>query len=203
MAALIRISDTPVILAVDDMPIQGVVVKGCLPNYKVFTAKSAKEALDFLGNAFADLVLLDIEMPEMNGIEMFGKMRETPDFRSIPVVFVTSAAEKERVRTVLVMGAKDFIVKPFTPANLQEKVRNVLGKATEDQAVIFLRGRMKTVIEHCERGNIAAAENTLGMVSPDVFNRGLILKLNRVLTALHNRNFNGAKALAGEILKEL
>jgi CheY-like chemotaxis protein len=75
-----------------------------------------------------DLILLDIEMPEVSGFEYMEQLRQTPQYRDIPVIFVSSHATREFFTQAISSGAKDFIVKPVSPEILIEKIYIALGE---------------------------------------------------------------------------
>lgn len=72
------------------------------------------------------IVLLDWNMPRMTGIELLKKIRRDTEFSELPVLMVTAEAEKEQVIDAVLSGATDYIVKPFTPAVLESKVKALL-----------------------------------------------------------------------------
>ena len=89
-------------------------------DYDVLLANSGVEALVKLKNERIDLVLLDIDMPEMNGIETFERMK---DFAAgIPVIFLTASGLEEDVHNAIKLGAVNYLKKPFRP---QELIRRV------------------------------------------------------------------------------
>ena len=84
-------------------------------------------ALKILAKFNVDLVLLDIHMPVMDGYETIKEIKKTPKLKDIPVIFLTSQGNEESLVYGFELGAKDYIVKPFTPAVLKEKLEDVLG----------------------------------------------------------------------------
>ncbi|MDR1931882.1 MAG: response regulator [Spirochaetales bacterium] len=117
-----------VILAVDDIiPSLNVIRKVLEDTFDVCLAKSIDMASMILKSNKVDLILLDIEMPEMSGFEYLKHLRQTPQYRDIPVIFVTSHATKEFIVQAMNSGAKDFIVKPVNPDTLTEKIYAALG----------------------------------------------------------------------------
>ncbi len=81
--------------------------------WKVLTAKDGIDALDRLGESRPELIVLDIEMPRMNGVEFLGALKAQVGFEDIPVVMLTSrTATKHRVKAKA-LGAKGFVVKPY------------------------------------------------------------------------------------------
>jgi CheY-like chemotaxis protein len=101
------------ILAVDDTAFFLTVLKTTLQDteYKLTCVRSGEDALKFLEKRSTDLLLLDIEMPEMNGYELAAKLRESG--QKAPIIFLTGNAKKENVTKALAAGAADFIVKPI------------------------------------------------------------------------------------------
>ncbi|MDR2491991.1 MAG: response regulator [Coriobacteriales bacterium] len=94
--------------------------------YDVYTVPSAKKMLDLLDKLQPDLILLDIEMPEMNGYEAIKKLKSDPRFADIPVVFLTARADEGSEMEGLSLGAVDYIYKPFSGPLLIQRIRNHL-----------------------------------------------------------------------------
>ena len=69
-----------------------------------------------------NLVMLDVNMPEMGGLEVLKAVRSDPNSKNIPIVMCTSVADKEQVMEAIKSGASNYVVKPFTPEDLQKKV---------------------------------------------------------------------------------
>lgn len=95
--------------------------------YNVLLAESGREALDMLKSEKVDLILLDIAMPGMNGIETFERIKESG--LEIPVIFLTASGHEDNVMTAIRMGAVNYLKKPFMPKNLLERVEKELEKA--------------------------------------------------------------------------
>lgn len=115
------------ILVVDDLPQNLSLVSGILePHYTVKLAPSGAKALSILAAHKIDLVLLDIMMPEMDGYEVCRRIKEHPEQRDTPVIFVTTLDEKEGSEDWRSMGAIDFITKPIEPEEFLLKVRSAL-----------------------------------------------------------------------------
>lgn len=94
--------------------------------YDVLLADSGVRALHILKNQKVDLVLLDIDMPLMNGIETFEHMKEFA--ADIPVIFLTASGEVEDVVGALLLGAADYLKKPYKPQELLKRVAQELEK---------------------------------------------------------------------------
>lgn len=113
------------ILIVDDVASNIAILHEFLQDdYKIKAAKSAKEALSVLqGDDKIDLILLDIEMPEMDGYELCKILKNDSLTNSIPVIFVTARAEIEDEEYGFNLGAVDYIVKPFHPSIVKMRVK--------------------------------------------------------------------------------
>lgn len=96
-------------------------------SYDVITANSGAKCLDILrSGAIVDLVLLDIEMPVMNGFQTFKYILN--EFSNVPVIFLTASGDKDDVLEVMRMGAVGYVKKPFRPEDLLERVTKVFEK---------------------------------------------------------------------------
>jgi putative two-component system response regulator len=119
-----------IVLAVDDMPLNLAAIRTILrDDFDVRPAKSAGTALVMLNTIKADLLLVDIEMPEMSGFEFADRLRnnaEHPEQKDIPVIFVTSHEAPDIVEQALTCGI-GYVLKPIIPQVLLEKVRMALG----------------------------------------------------------------------------
>ena len=120
-----------IILVVDDSSANLQLCKGLLSDeYDVRLAKSGKMTLAALARVRPDLILLDIEMPDITGFEVMNEINKNPQLTGIPVIFVTSHASEKLITKAVDHGAVDYIVKPFIPDILHAKIKSVL-KAKE------------------------------------------------------------------------
>lgn len=115
------------ILAVDDVSMNLIIIKNLLSEYfDVRVAKSGELALSILNKVNVDLILLDIEMPEMSGFEFLELFRKKPETKDIPVICVTSHAEWSVINKAIKAGVRDYIVRPMDTVVLKEKVFTAL-----------------------------------------------------------------------------
>lgn len=122
------------ILIVDDSPVMRAFIKRVLNVSGVVADKPleaghGKQALEVLRAFPVDLVLSDINMPEMNGEELMRAMQEDEALRNIPVIVISTDARLDRVEQMMGMGARGYITKPFTPERLRTELDRVLGVA--------------------------------------------------------------------------
>ncbi|MDR3278956.1 MAG: response regulator [Synergistaceae bacterium] len=125
-------SDRKIILLVDDNATNLTAGKNILKDqYKVYPTPSAEIMFDLIENIIPDLILLDIEMPEMNGYEAIKKLKGNPKWREIPVMFLTSKSDEGSELEGLSLGAIDYVAKPFSAPLLFKRIENHL--LTESQ----------------------------------------------------------------------
>jgi len=114
---------TKKILALDDMPEVLTFIKNALKHhYKVLAAANASTATYIIEAQKPDLFILDIDMPDMNGLEFAELIRGTPEFIKTPIIFLTGNATREHALKAIKVGANDFIIKPTTYEYLLNKV---------------------------------------------------------------------------------
>ncbi|MFA5182567.1 MAG: response regulator [Syntrophales bacterium] len=94
---------------------------------KCYEAQNGREALEVMAGNWVDIILSDINMPEMNGIEFLKALRSDPLYKEIPVVFISTEANTERIKESVLLGASGFLKKPFLPEELRKLLYNVLG----------------------------------------------------------------------------
>lgn len=95
--------------------------------FEVISAANGAEAMKKLESAKPDLMLLDIIMPYMDGLEVLKKIKENPELKSIPIILLTNLSQKEEIDKGLGLGANDYLIKShFTPSEVLEKVKNYL-----------------------------------------------------------------------------
>ncbi|MCL2637686.1 MAG: response regulator [Oscillospiraceae bacterium] len=93
-------------------------------DFRVLTMPSAEKLFKLLEKKKPDLILLDIEMPEMDGFEAIAKLSENPDWQSIPVVFLTGRSDEECEIKARETRALGILKKPFSPRELISSVKN-------------------------------------------------------------------------------
>lgn len=133
-------SDTdgkPTILIVDDTPTNIQLLAEVLrSDYQVKVAGGGKFALDVIARQGPpDLILLDVMMPDMNGIEVLRRLRDNEQMRNIPVILVSADATEETQLMGLSDGADDYLVKPVQPRILRVRVRNLLLRQQTEKAL--------------------------------------------------------------------
>jgi len=115
------------IFLVDDIDIHLMVAEIVLEGtYKTYTIPSAAEMFKLLEEITPDLILLDIDMPTMDGFEAMSILKTKPKTRDIPVIFLSSHTEATAKSMGFSLGAADFLIKPYDPALLVERIEKQL-----------------------------------------------------------------------------
>lgn len=151
------------ILIVDDSPSVLKILNDALrAEYQISVTTSGKDALDVAAAQHPDLILLDIKMPDMDGYEVCRRLKQSPETRDIPILFVTVLNETEDEAKGLEMGAVDYITKPIAPAVVQARVRaHMRLKRHQDHLEELVRERTRELVEaraRAEEANRAQGE---------------------------------------------
>jgi len=117
------------ILCVDDSPTMRRIVINSLKRIgyaEIIEAGNGLEAIDMLKAEGADFIITDWNMPEMNGLDFVKVVRDTDAWKQIPILMVTTRSVQGDVIEAMKAGVNSYIVKPFTPPVLKEKIESVL-----------------------------------------------------------------------------
>ena len=116
------------ILLVDDTEDILLVVSRRLKSwgYEALTASSGEEGLKIAEERLPDLILLDIMMPKMKGRDVCARLKADPKTAKIPVIFLTALGLADHIKAGMDLGAEDYIIKPFEPAELKKRIAVVL-----------------------------------------------------------------------------
>lgn len=115
--------------------------------WKTAQVYDGAEGLEKIRSLRPDLVILDIMLPGMDGLEIYHAMKENPMTEGIPVLFLTARAQLEDRLAGLQMGADDYMTKPFSPRELTLRVRNILSRANAGAAARLLVRRGPLVLD--------------------------------------------------------
>ena len=127
-----------ILIAEDNPDMRTLLARLVGKEFRVRLARNGAEALEALHERAPDLVLSDVMMPEMSGTELCRTIKSDPSTRSIPIVLVTSKAEREMKIEALEIGADDYVTKPFHPRELMARVRSLV-RVTELQKQLQTR----------------------------------------------------------------
>jgi two-component system KDP operon response regulator KdpE len=153
-----------VVLVVDDEPQIRRVVRNALPNSRVLEASTAREAIDLAAAERPSLVILDLGLPDAPGIDV---CREIRSWSSMPILVLSARHSDDEKVALLDAGADDYITKPFSPTELQARVRAVLRRARQPAGV-------------GESATITIGELVIDPVKPGVRKAGENIHLTRL-----------------------
>jgi DNA-binding response OmpR family regulator len=94
--------------------------------HEVFAASNGEEALNMVKQVMPDIILMDVRMPKMTGYEACAAMKADPTVAHIPVVFLSAKGQESEVQTGIEAGAVEYILKPFAPDQLTDRVKVLL-----------------------------------------------------------------------------
>lgn len=145
--------------------------KDLAPEVEIIEAANGQEALDRCAESIPDLIILDVNMPVMNGEECLEKLRSQEETKNIPVVMLTTESEKSLVVKVLQLGVQQYIIKPFEKQEFLDKVGGVVAKlgpgvvGVEAKAIEAPSGDYMIVLEDKENITKMIAEAVTGTFS--------------------------------------
>ena len=123
------------VLVADDEPHIGRIIKMKLEQgpFRVTLAYDGREALEVLEReADIGLVLLDLMMPQLSGLDVLAHIRADPRWRDLPCIILTAAGQEQQHRQAMELGASEFLTKPFSPKKLYARTAELAGIATEE-----------------------------------------------------------------------
>ena len=94
---------------------------------KCLEANNGKEAMDLLSTNWIDIIISDINMPEVNGLELLDQLKKNDTLKEIPVIMITTEGSSERMQEAFKRGAKGFVKKPFLPDEIKKVLYDVIG----------------------------------------------------------------------------
>lgn len=166
------------ILLVDDKPANLLALESLLESQelKIFKAQSGNEALGLLLEHDFGLVLLDVQMPDMDGFETAELMRSNEKTRNIPIIFVTAISkEKQHIFKGYESGAVDYLFKPLDPHVLKSKVRVFLDLHLQKQCIEKSNRQLEATVEMLNEANLKILQQQQSVIEEERLN--LLLQL--------------------------
>jgi two-component system chemotaxis response regulator CheY len=117
------------VLVIDDSATMRKIIKDSLSkigNFEIVESENCDDGLQQLANTSVNLILVDWNMPGMSGIDFTKAVRSSPALAKIPIIMITSNAEKQHVLSAVTAGVNDYIMKPFTADVFAQKISNVV-----------------------------------------------------------------------------
>jgi putative two-component system response regulator len=115
--------------------------------YTVYPIPSGEQAFVILKKVTPDLILLDIEMPGLDGYDVIKRLKQTPETKEIPVIFLTSRTDPGNELEGLNLGAVDYITKPFSPILLVQRIENHLLISSQKKELSKNNKNLQNIVE--------------------------------------------------------
>jgi two-component system sensor histidine kinase/response regulator len=162
------------ILIVDDNPMNVLLTAAILKNsgYETITADSGFKAISLLENSIPSLILLDVMMPDMDGLETCRKIKNNPKWVEIPIIFLTANTQTGEIVDGFNAGGVDYITKPFKNEELLVRVKNHLELSASRKTIIEMnknRDKLYSIIAHDIRSPLAGIQQTVDAIDQGFF----------------------------------
>jgi len=132
-------------------------------NYRVFCASSGEEALKIVGSEPLDLIVLDLMLPGIDGLEMTRRLRNNPRTQNIFIVMLTAKGSEADIVTGLELGADDYITKPFSPRVLLARIRAVIRRSKNEQPQDNAVIQIHNLVVHPGRREVRVGETPVSL----------------------------------------
>jgi two-component system sensor histidine kinase/response regulator len=162
------------ILIVDDNPMNVLLTETILKNngYLTYTALSGLKAIDLLTEVIPSLILLDVMMPDMDGLQVCRKIKENQKWKDIPIIFLTANTQTEDVVRGFDAGGVDYITKPFKGEELLVRVKNHLELFHSRHTIMEMnknRDKLYSIIAHDIRSPLSGIQQTIDAIDQGFF----------------------------------
>jgi two-component system phosphate regulon response regulator PhoB len=166
--------------------------------WKLFSAKTGEEGIILLEKNGADCIILDIMLPGMDGFKALKKIKETREFKNIPVIMATARGEETDIITGLELGADDYVVKPYSPRVLRARIRAALrrseeGREGQEERNILREGRLTIDIARHEasyEGHILDLSATeFALLFHFISHPDIVFSRNQIISAVHGSDY--------------
>ena len=123
-------SSKTILIADDSAPMRAMLVAivEAVGDYRIVEASSGFEAMRLLPREHVDMVLTDINMPDINGLELISYLRNNPNYKNMPVIIISTEGSPKDIEKGKRLGANEYVVKPFDPIILQQLISRYLNK---------------------------------------------------------------------------
>jgi signal transduction histidine kinase len=171
----------PKLLVADDEPDMLRFLKSQLgPHYNVLEAVDGQQAIDMAGQFLPDIILLDMMMPEKDGLQACREIRARTSTQAIPIVLLTARADEETKLAALSAGASDFLAKPFSTTELHVRVRNLVESHQNQRKVSKQNQVLESTIEQLKETETQLVQ-TEKLASLGRMSAGIIHEINNPL----------------------
>jgi signal transduction histidine kinase len=185
----LRRTQRPLVLVADDEPDMRRFLKSQLEeDYEIVEAVDGLDATNKTHDVMPDLILLDLMMPNKDGLQVCRELREYAPTAGIPIILLTARADEEAKFDALQMGANDFLAKPFSSVELQARVKNLIERHRDQRKLSKQNEELSDAIEHIKETELQLVQSeklsSLGRLSAGIIHE-INNPLNYSLTGLY------------------
>jgi len=153
-------ADMPLLLVVDDEPdMRRYLVTMLRESYRIIEAEDGISALEKAMTATPDLILLDVMLPGVSGLEVCRSLKEKPETRAIKIIVLTARADEEAKIIALKHGADDFLIKPFSGLEVRSRITNLIRAAQLERDLQRTNGELKQSLQQLRETEAALVQN--------------------------------------------
>jgi len=165
--------------------------------YEVIRAMTGENGLSQAVRAEPDLVILDVMLPGINGLDVCRKLKQQEATRALPVILLTAKSEDTDIISGLELGADDYITKPFSPKVLIARVRALLRRVSEDKVpdaatILQVHGITMDTVRHevtVEGSEVAVSATEFAILKHLMTNPGWVFSRNQIIDAVRGGNY--------------
>ncbi len=164
--------------------------------FKVIPALTGEKALDLVKSEVPDLIVLDLMLPGIDGLEFARRLKAVNDFKRIPIVMLTAKGEEADIVIGLELGADDYVTKPFSPRVLVARIRAVLRRRARDYASEETVIRIHDIMIHTGRHEVTANQTPVqltytefGILSFLVRRPGWVFTRSQIVDAVRGEDY--------------
>ncbi|MDA3878759.1 MAG: response regulator [Prolixibacteraceae bacterium] len=192
-----------VLLVEDDLDMNEFINSSLSPDFKVKTAYNGKAGIEAAKRIVPDVIVTDIMMPEMDGIEMTKQLQQDINTSHIPIIFLTAKTTRENELEGLQTGAVDYVYKPFSMSSLKLKIHNIL-KSRDAMHLGFQRSQvLEPKVEELTSLDEKFLNDVMTVFEKNMDNSDFdVEKLSNELGLSSNQTYRKIKALTGQTAKE-
>ncbi len=191
------------ILVVDDNTVNLALVEQELQEkYDVVPVISGRRAINFLYRERVDLILLDVQMPIMDGVETLKEIRRLENGITVPVVFLTARKEKSAVLAGSKLGIMDYILKPFDGDDLIRRIETIfkkLGKIPIEQ--VELVDHLERICENIGAGNHERADSEIDNILCYKLDKDIRERVTHIKSKVDNNDYDSALSMVNRLIK--
>ncbi|GHV84639.1 hypothetical protein AGMMS50230_02470 [Spirochaetia bacterium] len=192
------------ILAIDDditiLTLLRTILEG---TFEVCLAKNAEIAMKILHTTRIDMILLDMKMPGLSGIELLDAIHQNTSFYYIPIIVVSSCGTPDVIVPAKKAGASDFIVKPIVPRTLLEKIHSTFKISAKKINHDILSRKLIILETACEQGKSSRVEEVVDELSQVYYNIATDLEIAEICKCAREMNYNLAAKKISKLLSGL